>query len=201
MRKGFFDGIFLSGNLMAILETERFRLCPVCENDRERIQVLCDDTGIKRFIVGDYEGGELDEVISNCLRLSQASFQAVGVGVWLIEKKVDRSLAGFIGFIEEYDPPELQLVYGFLPHARGGGGALECARAILSYIFDVANQVKLQQVVASVEPENLASVKTLQRLGFRRDGGNRYWSDLLGGKWVHLDRYVATRDWSQSSLV
>jgi len=55
-----------------------------------------------------------------------------------------------------------------MSHAYWGKGYMnEALRALLSHAFDV---MKLRRLEADVDPRNTASIRTLERLGFQREG-------------------------------
>ena len=58
--------------------------------------------------------------------------------------------------------PEVGLFWGILPEYRRRGYATEAAQALLDFLFGKLN---LRQVVATTERDNLASQKTMRRLG------------------------------------
>lgn len=173
------------------ITSERFILRPVSHGDFELLYRLCEEPAIKRYIVGDVKGDELAAAIKTSITTSEVTFEEMGIGGWLIlDRMCQTAVQGFIGFIEDNEPPELQLVYGLLPAARGKRVIPECASALLRFIFKTLKQT-VPSVVACVEPQNTASVRILEGLGFKRSGSSRYWSDDLGGKWVEMNRYVA----------
>src|SRR5258705_2982298 len=64
----------------------------------------------------------------------------------------------------------------------GNGYMQEALQALLSYAFDVLNFRRLE---ADVDLRNAASIRTLERLGFRREG-------FLRERW-HVNREIQTR--------
>ena len=60
--------------------------------------------------------------------------------------------------------PEVGLFWGVLPELRRRGYATEAACAVLDFLFDA---LKLRQVVATTEHDNLASRRVMRKLGMR----------------------------------
>ena len=60
------------------------------------------------------------------------------------------------------DEPELG--FAFLPEFRGKGFALEAAKALMAYGQD---RLKLSKIVAAANPNNVSSIKLLEKLGMR----------------------------------
>ncbi|MCY3916682.1 MAG: GNAT family N-acetyltransferase [Chloroflexi bacterium] len=58
--------------------------------------------------------------------------------------------------------PEIGLFWGILPEFRLRGYATEAARALLDYLF---YELKARQVVATTERDNVASRRTMEKLG------------------------------------
>ena len=87
-------------------------------------------------------------------------------GVWVMIEHDSRSVVGDIGFI---GPPDetgsVEVGYSVIPRRRRRGYASEAARAILDW---AVSQAGVHIVVASCERDNTPSIRTLERLGFRR---------------------------------
>ena len=82
------------------------------------------------------------------------------------------------------------LGYELHPQARGHGYMHEALRTVLSWGF--AN-MDLNRVEAQVHPENAASLRSVERLGFQREGLLRqvgFW----GGRFHDLYQYGLLRD-------
>jgi len=60
--------------------------------------------------------------------------------------------------------PEIGLFWGIMPDSRRRGFASEAAGALLDYLFD---DLGARQVVATTERDNIASRRTMQKLGMR----------------------------------
>jgi RimJ/RimL family protein N-acetyltransferase len=70
---------------------------------------------------------------------------------------------GICGFIKRDSLDHIDLGFAFLPDFRGKGFALEAARAVIDHGQQLLN---LSQIVAIVNPANIASKKLLQKPEF-----------------------------------
>jgi RimJ/RimL family protein N-acetyltransferase len=72
------------------------------------------------------------------------------------------------------------------------GYAKEALRAVMDYLFF---DLKKHRVTASIDPENLASIKMVESLGFRKEAHFRE-SILLNGSWVDDVIYaILAKEW------
>ena len=89
-------------------------------------------------------------------------------GVWVMIERASRSVVGDIGFM---GPPDedgfVEVGYSVIPARRRNGYATEAARAIVAWALD---QPHVKAVVAGCDRDNESSVRTLERVGFRRTG-------------------------------
>ena len=117
-------------------------------------------------------------------REAEAYIESIGKGVaehsylnWLIADADDR----MIGSCTIYDiqPPHLRagIGYALLPQCRGQGVASEAVSLALRWGFGVLGLHKFE---ADAHPDNAASQRLLERLGFRHEG-------LLRQRFVHND--------------
>jgi RimJ/RimL family protein N-acetyltransferase len=98
-------------------------------------------------------------------------FDTVGYGRWGCVLKHDQSIIGFCGLKYLSDLDEVDLGYRFLPEHWGKGYATEACRASVTFGFDVLN---LDHIIGLVLPENVASIRVLQKVGMRPDGEINY---------------------------
>ena len=116
---------------------------------------------------------------------------------------LDGTLIGDVG-LHTLDEWQLEIGYTLAPDHQGKGYATEAVAAVLRQAFAVWNK---HRVTASVDPENHASIRLLERLGFRLEAHfrksyrmNESWVDdcvyaLLREDWAALDRpYVEVLD-------
>ena len=89
-------------------------------------------------------------------------------GVWVIVERESSTVVGDIGF---FGPPDaagvLEVGYSIVPDRRRRGYASEAASALVTWALD---QPGVEAVVAACDPDNAASILTLDRVGFRRTG-------------------------------
>jgi RimJ/RimL family protein N-acetyltransferase len=86
---------------------------------------------------------------------------------------------GFCGFLVFPGPiAEPQLVYALAERFTGRGLATEMAR----FCVDRARDAGSTDVWASVDAVNVASVRVLERIGFRRDGTAE---GAFGEMWIY----------------
>ena len=92
-------------------------------------------------------------------------FERRDVGIWLA-CDVRGDLVGFCGFLEIPSVhPEPQLVYALFEQFTGVGYAKEMARACVD---EARRQQEFGTIVASVDELNGASVRVLEKVGFRK---------------------------------
>jgi [ribosomal protein S5]-alanine N-acetyltransferase len=87
--------------------------------------------------------------------------------VWAVAERGSDALVGLCGLVLQPEQEEGELWYLLDPAAWGRGLAAEAAHALVEYAF---RQLALHRVWASCLPENPASGRVLEKLGFRREG-------------------------------
>lgn len=149
------------------LTTERLELRPLPAaaaiallEDREQAARLAGAA-----LASDWPQPDLLELLS---RQASASQGAERFGVWAMIERATATVVGDVGFV---GPPDergsLELGYSVIPDRRGRGYAAEAARALVDWALD---QPGVPVVVATCESGNVASLRTLERVGFVRAG-------------------------------
>ncbi len=107
----------------------------------------------------------------------------------------DGLLIGDIGVHFLADGFQAELGYTLSPHFQGRGYAAEAVRAVMDFLF---YSLSKHRITASVDPDNLKSIKLLEKLGFRKEAHfvrsyrmNNEWYDdciyaLLYDEWQSL---------------
>lgn len=160
------------------LETERLRLRPVAPSDAPAITPFVSDWEIARqtgSIPHPYPEGGAERWISD-IRTCQACGLALALA---IERKEDGRLIGCITL--ETDPSGKPPALGYwLGREWGGKGyATEAAAAITDHALSALG---LDRIEASVFPDNPASVRVLEKAGFRRVGRGTHPAPARGGE-------------------
>ena len=91
-------------------------------------------------------------------------WESRGFGFWAVTAKGSDKVIGYCGFMFLEGTPEIELAYGLAKSHWGGGFATEAARACLRYGLE---EMKLERIVAVVNPQNIASQRVLEKLGMR----------------------------------
>jgi RimJ/RimL family protein N-acetyltransferase len=80
--------------------------------------------------------------------------------------------------------------YTLARSAQGRGYAVEAVRALLDRLVD---DLGVRRITASLDPENVASMRLLERLGFRYEG-TAVAAVEIRGEWLDDDRYAILDD-------
>jgi RimJ/RimL family protein N-acetyltransferase len=123
------------------------------------------DPQVRHYLCDDQVLG-MDRVRS-IIEGSIAHFRESGLGLWMVSDGLTAERAGIVGFSEFSAPGALELMYAFYPRFWGRGLATETARAVMERGFTAG----LDEIHASTDEPNQASIAVLQRLGFRKTGG------------------------------
>ncbi|HWT01443.1 MAG TPA: GNAT family N-acetyltransferase [Pyrinomonadaceae bacterium] len=157
------------------IETARLRLRGFTPDDLDALCQVFGDPEVMKYI----SGGEprTREATEEGLLRSIEGWRKRGFGLWAVVEKETGELIGYCGLISLEDTPEIEVAYGLMRSAWGKGFAAEAARASLGYGF---NELKLERIVAVVNPENAASRRVLEKLGMKyAKNARHYGADLM----------------------
>lgn len=147
---------------MYLLETPRLRLRQLDPADAAFIRRLVNEPSFIRY-VGD-RGVRTDEDACNYIREGpMASYARHGFGLLLAQLKRGGTPAGICGLLKRDTLEDVDVGFAFLPEFWFQGYALEAAAAVLA---DAQNR-GFNRVLAITSPDNVASIRLLDKLGFR----------------------------------
>ena len=92
------------------------------------------------------------------------SVAETGLGALAIKVKGTKQIVGLCGIYLTDEPGEAELFYGLARDAWREGYATEACRALIAA---ARKQLELTTIVAGIHPENLRSIRVLERLGMR----------------------------------
>ncbi len=147
---------------MVVLQTERLSLRRLTIDDAAFILELVNDPAWIRFI-GDKGVRTLRDAESYILNGPVDMYARLGFGLYLVELKQCRRPVGLCGLLKRAELDDVDL--GFAIHAdfRQRGFAYESAKAVMTHARSVLG---VAQVLAITSPDNEASGRLLENLGF-----------------------------------
>jgi RimJ/RimL family protein N-acetyltransferase len=148
---------------MLVLETERLLLRPLTTDDAPFILTLLNEPSFLRFI-GDKKVRNLEDARQYILTGPMASYERHGLGLLAVELKASQTPIGMCGLLKREELPDPDIGFAYLPDFWGQGFAFEAAKAVMN---DAREGLKLNRVLAIVNPDNDASIKLLERLGLK----------------------------------
>lgn len=155
------------------LETPRLVLRPFTQDDAEDIfKVFGDPITMKYFML--WLADSVKDV-RGFIEWITGVQKEYGFSYWAMEEKATGEVIGDCGLIPlEGAGPEIELGSDVRRDKWNQGYATEASVASLNYAFNV---LKLERVVAATHPENHASQRALEKLGFVFDHIGPYWGE------------------------
>ena len=158
---------------MTLFESERLRFREMTEDDGGFYLAMLSDRDFKTHI-GDRGLVTEEQAITNMQERVFSSYDVHGFGMWLVSRKQDGEAIGMAGLVKRDFLKNVDLGYAFLPDGRGAGYATEAAAAVVDY---ARSRFGIKRLAAIVSPENGASIRVLERLGFKRAGRVKFPDD------------------------
>lgn len=163
------------------LETPRLLIRPVQPQDAGAIYEYRGDAENSKFLSRTMASlDEVKEFIAKC----EPEFNQHGT--WyqtVLVSKNNGEVIGDVGLhftIQDSSNSTVELGYTLHRHYWGNGYAFEALTAILSTLF---KDYKKHRICASVDPRNVASMRLLEKLGFRKEA-HFVKSLYFRGNWV-----------------
>src|SRR5262245_2819347 len=161
-----------------IVETSRLRLRELAEIDAAFIMELVNEPGWLRFI-GDRHVHTHEDARGYIARGPAASYAKHGYGLWAVDTLGvpagggPSEPVGMCGLIRRDSLPHPDLGFAFLARHHGKGYAREASAAVVELARD---RFRLGRLLAITEPDNDASRRVLEHVGFRFE--NRFtWAE------------------------
>jgi RimJ/RimL family protein N-acetyltransferase len=146
-----------------MLQTDRLLLRRFSEDDAPFVLTLVNEASFLRYI-GDKKVRTLDHARQYILNGPVASYQQNDFGLCLVELKESHTPIGMCGLLKREELPDPDIGFAFLPAFWGKAFAFEAAGAVLK---DARERLGLERILAITSLDNEASIKLLQRLGFK----------------------------------
>ena len=146
--------------------TERLLATPLRAHD---FDVLC-ELHRDPAVMATLGGIRTDDVTRTYLTENLAHWDEHGFGLWIFRERATTAFVGRGGLrhVVLEGQSEVEVTYALAREAWGKGFATEIAIAAVDVAF---RQLGLQDLVAFAIPENLASRRVMEKVGFRYEGG------------------------------
>jgi len=148
-----------------VLETERLILRQIKSADTEIYYKMRMDPEIMRYMDTPFPQS-IDEVREK-IHKEIESFKNKQSIYWVLELKESGEFIGGAGFwrlIKEHYRAEIG--YQLFPQYWRNGYSYEALQAIIKFGFE---KMELHSIEANTNPENIASIKLLQKIGFQQE--------------------------------
>ncbi|WNC74338.1 GNAT family N-acetyltransferase [Thalassotalea psychrophila] len=144
------------------METDRLEIREINSKDSIDLRLVLSDPEVMKYsIVGVHNDSEIQKYIDNC----QQQYRTKGFGQWAMFSKLDASFVGVCGLnlhvVESNDL--LHVSYRLASSQQGKGFASEATIAVAEFC---KQQLKLKDISALIDPENIPSLKVAKRAGF-----------------------------------
>jgi len=147
-----------------ITETERLSLRAWAREDAGALFEVMSDAETMRYVGNGKPWADVGRA-QEWLGWMEDSQRQRGYSRWAVSEKEGGRLVGLCGFFEVLG--KVDFGYLLARDCWGRGYATEAGRAALKYGFDALN---FEEVVARTTPENYASRRVLEKLGFEFRG-------------------------------
>lgn len=143
-----------------MLETERLIIRPAKIEDAQNLFILNSDPEVVRY-TGDVAFNNLLEAQNLIRERMTVQFDKYKMTRFMVFHK-DGTYLGWCGLKYFPETNEVDLGYRFMKKFWGKGYATESSKACLQYGFET---LKLPRIIAKAMPENIGSIKVMQKLG------------------------------------
>jgi [ribosomal protein S5]-alanine N-acetyltransferase len=181
----------MSTKVLPTIEAQRLRLRGIEELDLEHLYAIFSDPQVMRYW-STPPLQNLDEALE-LLREIQTSNRQGKILKWGVALKQDNSLIGTVTlFNMDRSNGRAEIGYAQAAAYWGHGYTHEALQALLKYCFE---ELELRRLEADVDPRNTPSIKTLERLGFQKEGFLRERWHVNGEIQDALFYGLLRRDW------
>jgi len=172
-----------------VIASARLILQPVRMAELAELHALLVHEDVRRYLT---DGVAMSRTwVQGLIRESAVSFAERGLGIWSAREHEEQLLIGVTGFHDFYGPPIFELFYAVQPSHWHRGFATEMAQASIEYAF---RHTDLQQLHASTDAPNQASLRVLEHVGMRPHGRAAQDAEAC---WDQLHFVVSRDDWQR----
>ncbi len=169
---------------MKTLETDRLEIRKLEVDDARFMLDLLNQPSFIRFI-GDRGVKTLEDASTYIQERAFAAYEKNGFGPFAVELKTDGRVIGIVSLLDRDELDHVDIGFAFLPDSWRQGFATEATSAVMDFAFQ---DLGLEKIIAITQPDNIASIKTLDKMGLSFAGMTR-----LGDEDIDLLLYAIER--------
>lgn len=146
------------------ISTERLVIRPFVETDKEALISIISNPQVMRFSL---KGSiTIEEAREQLCDKNISFYENEDYGMLALTRKIDDVLIGYAGLLkQEIDGEQkIEISYRLHPDYWKQGFAIEATKAIIDYAFMI---LKLKELIAIIDPDNIDSIKVAVKLGMR----------------------------------
>ena len=158
--------MFNHWNSLPLIDASRIRLRRVTDDDVESLYRIFSNPEVMRY----WSSTPLENrgAARKLLEEIHDGFRRRAMLKWGIARKSDDELIGTTTLFNlDLNNRRCEIGYGLDRAEWGKGYMQEALHALIEYAF---NELNLHRIEADVDPRNAGSIKTVERLGFQREG-------------------------------
>jgi RimJ/RimL family protein N-acetyltransferase len=148
-----------------MIETHRLRLRRLRPSDEADLIALDSDPEVMRYVGSPPGVRSAEETAERARQRIRADDGPLGF--WRVESRADGTFYGLGALIRMPTGDDVELAYRLMRRAWDMGIATEAGTALVQHAFGAAG---LSRLVAVTYPDNRASQRVLEKLGFARNG-------------------------------
>ena len=148
-----------------VLTTPRLTVRHFSAGDVGELHSICGDRRTMRYV-----GDGMVLSLTRCAEWIEESLRdyvASGRGAWAVFVQGTDTMAGYCGIVSAPHRADPEIIYAFRPGWWRQGLAGELVPALLAHGFGT---LRLPRLVATIRPENIASIRAVERAGMHGAG-------------------------------
>lgn len=169
---------------MKTLETDRLIIRKLEFGDAAFMLDLLNQPSFHQFI-GDRGVRSLEDARTYINDRALAAYEKNGFGPFAVELKTGGRVIGIVSLLDRGELDDVDVGFAFLPDSWRRGFASEATSAVIDFAF---SELGLGRIIAITQPDNIASIKTLEKLGLAFEGVTR-----LAGEDIDLQLHAIER--------
>jgi ribosomal-protein-alanine N-acetyltransferase len=147
------------------LETERLLLTEFVTNDAEELFKMRSDERVLKYLDRDpHKYVEESKLMIESMIKTYNNKEGIN---WIIRKKDTLNIVGYVGYWRmRKEDVRAEIGYALKPEYWGNGFMQEALAKVIDFGFNI---FCLHSIEANVNPNNLSSIKLLEKFGFKRE--------------------------------